>query len=182
MSSYQAFWDVPVDDVPSKTGAAGVMDLSDLHETFSHFRLDLSTMKVIDVGCGTGRLSQACRDYWGYDVAPGMVAYAKQAGVRAALIGDLADSEGADIVCCLSVFTHISRPDRQAYLARFAQLAPRLLVDVLPGPEGDSIHAWTADPADFESDLAAAGFGDFDTYERQAHTGFQHRYYHAHHQ
>lgn len=174
---YAEFWNVEPHEAPHKTGAASVMDLADIREVLGHFDLDLSNKKVVDVGCGTGRLAQVCGDYYGYDVAEGMVAYAKQNGVRAALIGDLEDCGNADIVCCLSVFTHIPRYDRQAYLARFAQIAPTVLVDILPGAEEGSIQAWYADRTGFERDLIDAGFGNFDSYGRFSPDGASHLYY-----
>lgn len=176
-ADYAAFWNVEPHEAPHKTGAASVMDLADIRDVLDHFDLDMSNRRVVDVGCGTGRLAQVCGDYYGYDVAAGMVAYAKQNGVRAALIGDLEDCQGADIVCCLSVFTHIPRFERQAYLARFAQLADLVLVDILPGAEEGSIPAWYADEAGFERDLVDAGFGDFDAYARVSPDGATHRYY-----
>lgn len=162
-----------------KTGAADVMDLRDIRPVLAHFAINLHNMKVADVGCGTGRLSQTCRDYYGYDISPSMVAYAKQNGVRAALVGDLADLTGADIVCCLSVFTHIHRADRQAYLARFRQLAPQLLVDILPGAEGGHPGVWYADRDNFEHDLESVGYTIVGSYPQTSPDGANHLYYHA---
>jgi SAM-dependent methyltransferase len=177
VSDYATFWDVPIDEVPQKTGAATVMHLGDIRDVLTNFGLDLSELTVVDVGCGTGRLAQACGDYYGYDIAPGMVAYAQRVGVRAAPIDELAICPTADIVCCLSVFTHISRADRQTYLERFAEIAPLVLVDILPGEEGGYPGVWFADPDDFEADLVTHGFGDFESYSRTSPDGAGHRYY-----
>lgn len=182
MSGYLAHWDVPADQAPHKTGAASVMDLSDIREVLDFLDLDLSNLSVIDVGCGTGRLAQACGVYRGFDIAPGMVEYAQRSGVTAAVITgpcDLRDEPPADIVTCLSVFTHISRLDRLDYLLRFANMANGLLVDILPGPEGGSIHAWYADTTTFEDDLRSHGYGESEHYERTSDDGALHRYYHA---
>lgn len=181
MNGYLAHWDVPADHAPDKTGAAGVMDLSDIREVLNHFNRDLSTLDVIDVGCGTGRLAQACGEYRGFDIAPGMVEYARRTGLSAQVIREPCDLRGyeADIVCCLSVFTHISRLDRLDYLHRFEAMAPILLVDILPGPEGGTPHAWYADAYQFETDLVHHGFANIDTYARISPDGANHLYFHA---
>ena len=179
-AAYLAHWDCPPEQAPAQTGAEAVMDLSDIREILTHFGFWLTGLRVVDVGCGTGRLADLCGDYTGYDIAPGMIAYARQHGRRVALIADLADYPApADIVCCFSVFTHISRPDRQAYLERFAQLTDRVLIDILPGVEGGIPGEWYADKDAFEDDLIGAGFGTFDTYERRWPSGYLHRYYYA---
>lgn len=175
--TYAEYWDVPVEQVPEKTGAATVMGLEDIREVLDHFRLDLSDKRVADIGCGTGRLAQVCGEYWGFDIAPGMVAYGQAAGLNVAPLEALASLASVDVVCCLSVFTHITRADRQAYLARFARLAPMVLVDILPGADGGDVAATFSDPRLFESDLADAGFGDFDTYRRTSPDGALHSYY-----
>lgn len=174
--SYQAYWDVPIEDVPGMTGAAEVMDLSDIREVLDHFGLELGD--VIDVGCGTGRLAQACVSYRGFDVAPSMVEYARRQGLEANHVDDLDGS--AETICCLSVFTHISRPDRQGFLAQFAEIAPQLLVDILPGEDEGSIAVWKADPDNFEHDLEAAGYEIDGWYERRSPDQELHRYYLAH--
>lgn len=189
MSSYEAYWNVAIEDVPGMTGAAEVMDLSDIREVLAHFGLALGD--VIDVGCGTGRLAQACKgEYVGYDVAPSMVDYARSKGLNAhvvsgaAELGQTADlywkGRHADTVCCLSVFTHISRPDRQAYLDAFSRIAPQVLVDILPGEDEGSIAVWKADPDNFETDLEAAGYKIDGWYERRSPDQELHRYYLAH--
>lgn len=180
MSQYAAFWDVPADQVPAKTGAAGLLDLSDIREVLHALSIDLSELFVVDVGCGTGRLAQACDGYVGYDIAPGMVAYAQAHGVNAQLLTPETELVPADIVCCLSVFTHITRRDRDTYLRQFAACSPALLADILPAGRDDfSIQAAYSDPAEFEHDLREHGYTSFETYSRTAHTGYGHRYYHA---
>lgn len=180
MSQYAAFWDVPAEDVPGKTGAEGLLDLADIKEVLAALSIDLTELSVVDVGCGTGRLEQVCGAYLGYDIAAGMVQYAQSRGIRAELLTDNTEFEPADIVCCLSVFTHIKRRDRDRYLRMFAATAPAILVDILPAGKDDfSIPAAFSDPAEFEHDLREQGFTSFETYSRTAHTGYGHRYYHA---
>jgi hypothetical protein len=89
-------------------------------------------------------------------------------------------TESGDVVVCLSVFTHIPRVLRQAYLEWFLGVAPRLLVDILPGEEGGNIGAWYADPDDFAVDMAWAGWAIDGEFDRHAETGYHHRYYSAH--
>jgi hypothetical protein len=74
------------------------------------------------------------------------------------------------------VFTHVSRHERQQYLGRFYGLAPNALVDIIAGDGSGEIALWTADPAEFEADIATAGFAIVGVTDQQwdAHT---HRYY-----
>lgn len=179
MTDYREFWEVPVDMVPYKTGAASVMDMSDVKDVLLQFGLDLSDKTVVDVGCGTGRLHQLCGTYVGYDIAAGMVMHAKTYGLNVRMIDGPQDvAAKGDIVCCLSVFTHIPRPERVAYLNRFRTLAPELLVDILPAErETGGIPAWFTPSSSFETDLVAAGFENFDSYDRVSPDGAFHRYY-----
>jgi SAM-dependent methyltransferase len=180
-TSYRDFWTVPVDDVPAKTGAAGVMDCADIRDVLAHLDLDLSGKNVLDVGCGTGRLAQLCGEYIGFDVSESMVAYAQTHGVDAYVLKDPGNLVGSyDIATCLSVFTHISGADRYRYLEEFRFLASELLVDILPGKDGGSIAAWYTDPAEFELDLHDTGFDTIvDTYQRVSADGHTHLYYHC---
>lgn len=186
--AYRDFWSVPVEDVPQKTGAAGVMDCADIRDVLDQVGLDLSTKAVLDVGCGTGRVSQLCGSWSGVDVSPSAVAYCLNSGLYAfvvaapiELVGRFAAPFGTrpfDVIACLSVFTHISQDDRRAYLTVFRGLAPELLVDILPGSDGGSIAAWYAEPAEFELDLHDAGFDDIvSSYERTSADGHTHLYY-----
>lgn len=185
---YRDFWSVTVEEVPGKTGAAGVMDCADIREVTGTFQLDLGRMSVLDVGCGTGRVAQMCGSWTGVDVSPAAVAYCRNQGLDAYVIEapvELAARFDApfgakpfDLVACLSVFTHIHRNDRRSYLSVFRSLADVVLVDVLPGEEGGSIAAWYADVADFEVDLHDARFDDIvATYERVSADGASHLYY-----
>lgn len=80
-------------------------------------------------------------------------------------------------VVCLSVFTHIDRDERRAYLQAFAARAPRLLVDIIPGDGAGGVALWTAQVVEFEADLHDAGFDVQGVYERRCPSGPTHRYY-----
>lgn len=179
MNAYRDYW--TTDNVPALTGAVNANGVDDIREVLAALHIDLTDSKVVDVGCGTGRLAQLCGEYVGLDIAPSQVVYANEQGLEAYVIDSPAsltefESEAA-IVCCLSVFTHIPREERQAYLDRFGVLAGRLLVDILPGAEGGSIAAWYAQPSSFERDLLDAGYSNFDSYDRTSGDGHSHRYY-----
>lgn len=179
MNTYREFWDVPVEQVPQKTGAATVMDCADIQDVLDNLRVSLDDKLVVDVGCGTGRLHRLCGEYVGYDVAPNMVLYAAIGGLNVRLIDGPQDVHAkGDIVCCLSVFTHLPRDERRAYLEKFRTLAPTLLVDILPdGEESGGIPAWFTPSSSFERDLIAAGFENFDSYSRESPDAALHRYY-----
>lgn len=178
--SYRDYW--TTQDVPAHTGAVNANGVDDLREVLAALHVDLSGQKVVDVGCGTGRLSELCGDYIGVDIAPSQVEYAKSKGLHALLIDGPEDltlyESSADTVCCFSVFTHISREDRQAYLHAFTELAPRVVVDILPGDqEHGDIPAWYTPASSFETDLVDAGFSNFDSCDRRSADGHLHRYY-----
>lgn len=179
MNAYREFWDVPVDRVPQKTGAAPVMDCADIEDVLTNLGLSLRDKLVVDVGCGTGRLHRLCGEYVGYDVAPNMVLYAAIEGLNVRMIdGPLDVHAKGDVVCCLSVFTHLPPEDQRAYLERFRTLAPALLVDILPADDyAGGIPAWYTPPSSFETNLVAAGWGNFDSYDRVSPDGERHRYY-----
>lgn len=175
-----SYWNVAVDQIPAQTGAESVMDCSDLLDALGGLGIEPPLERVLDVGCGTGRLSRLCSGYLGVDIAPNAIQYARGSGLRAAVIhgpNDLPD-EMPETIACFSVFTHIGRDERQAYLRAFADLDPDLLlVDILPGEEGGSMAVWYADPQDFYTDLRAAWFEVDATYDRIAPDGTLHRYF-----
>lgn len=182
MNAYREFWDVPDDEAPGKTGAASVMDCSDIREVLNHFGLNLHGRHVVDIGCGTGRIGDLCDPghYLGVDVAPGMVTHTASRGYPAALIdGPESVRWTADLYLLLSVFTHVPRSVRRAYLTAIAPHTNELVADILPGEEGGSFAVWFANTNWFEKDLADAGFGNYDSYERVSPDGARHRYYHA---
>jgi SAM-dependent methyltransferase len=178
--SYRDYWTTT--DVPAHTGAINANGVEDIQEVLAALHVDLTDLAVIDVGCGTGRLAALCGEYVGLDIAPSQVDYAKVQGLDAYLIDgptslDDYDAE-ANIVCCLSVFTHVDRDTRRKYLAQFTRLAQRTLVDILPGSsEAGGIPAWYTASSDFELDLLDAGYTNFDSYDRRSGDGYLHRYY-----
>lgn len=188
------YWNQGINNVPAMTGAATLMDGADIKEHAERLGFSLPLGLVLDVGCGTGRLAPFCLKYEGVDIAADAVAYAQAQGVHAHLISgpvDLphAQKYGVDPGCelvyswvlCLSVFTHIDRAERLAYLQAFADRVDvedgRLLVDIIPGSGDGDVALWSADPAQFEADLAAAGWHVVATYDRVCPSGPTHRYY-----
>lgn len=77
------YWNRGVDAVPWVTGAATVMDCSDLRDALEQLGVTLPLPNVFDVGCGTGRLAELVSRtphghprYIGCDIAADAVAYA----------------------------------------------------------------------------------------------------------
>jgi hypothetical protein len=82
-----------------------------------------------------------------------------------------------DWITCLSVFTHIDRPERQAYLLAFSTTsADNLLVDIIPGDGSGDVTLWTADWDSFLVDVADAGWVILKCYDRVGPSGPVHRY------
>jgi SAM-dependent methyltransferase len=177
----RAYWNKGVANVPMMTGAASVMDCSDLIDACRGLGVDLPLGDVLDVGCGTGRLAPLCQGYLGVDIAADAVAYCHAQGVHARSFDEPCDlPEGPfDTICCFSVFTHINRADHVAYLAEFKTRSRQLLVDIIPGDGRGTVALWTARPVMFESDLRHAGYVVMATYDRTSPDGVTHRYYRA---
>lgn len=160
MTDAVAYWDAGIDAVPQMTGADQLLDAADMVAVCSRLGVELPLRDVLDVGCGTGRLAKLCEGYIGADIAPSAVEYCRREGLSACAIEGPKDLPAGpfEIIACLSVFTHISRVERQRYLAAFAERTNRLLIDIIPGKEGGDIALWRADPDEFVADLASAGF------------------------
>jgi SAM-dependent methyltransferase len=188
---HTAYWDRGLDQVERMTGlgrspSAAILSGSDIRDVCLRLDIGLPVASLLDVGCGTGRLVTLAADYLGADISPSAITYCHQRGVSAVLIDG---PEGLDFlepgrfawVWACSVFTHISREEQQGYLAQFARLAPRLLVDILPGDPGRSADRWGADEADFRRDLVAAGFvigpGTVDVVDGSGSKAPRHRYF-----
>lgn len=188
--SYRDYWSVAAHEVEAKTGA--IMDCSDIRDVLQNLDVDLTHKSVLDVGCGTGRVSQLCGTYTGTDVSPAMVAYCRERNLAANITTSPLDlrsfdapwgDKPFDAVVCFSVFTHIAQSDRQSYLHSFRHCAPELVVDILPrasGQDEGDISAWYSAPAEFELDLYDAGWNTVvGTYERESDDGYTHLYYHC---
>lgn len=96
-------------------------------EMLKHYGLT-ATSRLIDVGCGAGRLTTALRgwftgSYLGTDVVPEFVAATRAAAQpdwSVVQVRDLqipADEASADVVCFFSVFTHLLHEHSYRYLA-----------------------------------------------------------------
>jgi SAM-dependent methyltransferase len=157
---YAPYWNMGVQSVPVQTGATHVLNGTDIHLLAAAFGVPLPWGYVLDVGCGTGRLAPWCRHYHGVDIAADAVAYCVQHGRHATLIDGPDDLPPGpfDLIACLSVFTHVDRPERQAYLRAFVPRAARLIVDIIPGTGDGGINRWTADVTTFVVDLDAVGY------------------------
>jgi SAM-dependent methyltransferase len=159
---FTGYWNRGVRNVPDMTGARHLMDVRDLKAIMAALGLALPLTNVLDVGCGTGRLGQIAENYMGVDIAPDAVAYAAAEGYNAHVINGVDDLRDLvpmfQTLTCISVFTHIDRPERQAYLKAFHRLSPRVIVDIIPGDGSGDVELWTAKPEEFAWDCRAAGF------------------------
>jgi len=175
---YAAYWDRGESNVPDMTGARHVMDGRDLEAVCAALEIETPIPDVLDVGCGTGRLARLCDGYYGVDITPSAIAYCATRCIPASLIVDPHDlpSGARQWIACISVFTHISRSERMAYLFRFSQIAPNVLVDIIPGDGSGAVEMWTAEPDAFEEDVRRAGFEVVGHYSH-AWDNSLHRYY-----
>lgn len=166
---HTAYWDRGLDQVERMTGlgpspTAAALAGADIREVCRRLEIPLPVGSLLDVGCGTGRLSAlAGPGYLGVDIAPSAVRYCQQHGILARLIDGpeslaVLDDDAFDWVWACSVFTHIGRDEQQRYLAQFVRLAPLLLVDILPGDPGLTPARWGSNDAEFRADLEAAGY------------------------
>lgn len=157
-----SYWDHGIDAVQQRTGAAdSIMDGSDIRGVCADLGIALPCPNVLDVGCGTGRVSVLCDGYFGVDIAPSAIAYCTQRGLQAYVISgpdDLPNGFPFDWVWACSMFTHIGREEQRAYLKAFIARAPHLLVDILPGDRHANYARWGTDEAGFVADLIAAGY------------------------
>lgn len=88
--------------------------------------------RVVDVGCGSGRLARAlaadCRHYHGLDVVPELLEYAREQSpphYRYTLVDGLVlplEDESADLVTFFSVFTHLLHEESFVYLEEAARV------------------------------------------------------------
>ncbi|WP_428408245.1 class I SAM-dependent methyltransferase [Hyphococcus sp.] len=88
---------------------------------------------LLDVGCGSGRLSHALRDekrvsYLGVDVVPDLIEYAQRVSARPDWRFETIDSlnlpcpgEWADVVVFMSVLTHLKPAECRDYIAEAAR-------------------------------------------------------------
>lgn len=180
MHPYASHWHVQhLDAVPGQTGAAHWMDGRDFPELAEALHLPYPFASVLDVGCGTGRAAPHCASYHGVDIAESAVAYCHRAGRSASVIdghADLRQYGPVDLILCMSVFTHIDRDERLAYLDVFRAISPVVLVDIIPGDGSGHVSIWTADDATFRQDCATLGWEITGVTDR-VDGGVRHRYF-----
>lgn len=180
-----AYWNGGVHRVPDQTGASALLDAQDIPVIMGALGVPLPFASCLDVGCGTGRASRHALAYLGVDIARDAVDYCLQRGLVALLIDGPEDLRGAairgaaefSVVLALSVFTHIDTDERRAYLDAFRFLAPRAVVDIVPGDGSGDVPCWTADPQDFVAWAWACGWNAPVCYDRPSPEGVPHRYY-----
>lgn len=87
-----------------------------LHELVEHHvkTVGRTDLKILDVGCGTGRMMEVLRDYGrveGMDYSPESVFFSNKRGLNVAL-GDINDwavtTDSYDVIICLDVLNHAS--------------------------------------------------------------------------
>ena len=166
--------------VPVATGVGEEIWMGDIEEVCAGIGWEFSG-SLLDVGCGTGRLARYADGYHGVDIAPAMVAYCQAQGLTASLVASPADLPDGhwDQGAMLSVMTHMDREHRREYLFALRPRVTALLVDILPGSNGGDIGRMMADAEEFYDDLTEAGFSVIATFERQARSAANHRYYHC---
>lgn len=137
--------------------------------------------RVLDIGCGSGRMAERCEDYTGVDITPSFVEFCIGRGLNVSLIDTATDMPPGpfDRILMSSVMTHMPHADRLAYLPHIrSRLAGEALIDILPGAHDDgSVRAWHCDADIFRSDLGAAGFKVIRTFEWTARDGWTHLYF-----
>ena len=178
------YWDQGVASVPRMTGLRdGNLDPADLRDVCAELGIALPVDRLLDVGCGTGRASVLAKSYFGLDISESAVEFCRSRGITSVVLHAPSDLDGwgaFDWVWACSVFTHIDRDERLAYLARFPSIAPNLLVDILPDCPRQDYAQWGADDAEFRADLAAAGYRIEATAERRDDgANVTHRYFKA---
>lgn len=180
-----AYWNDGEHRVPCQTGAEHLMAGQDLPEIAAGLGLSLPFGRVLDVGCGTGRVARHCSSYLGLDISEDAVSYCNRRGIEARLIdgpGDLGELLGGgvapwDLILAMSVFTHIDGAERAGYLAAFRDLAPRAIVDIIPGDGSGDVGLWTCEPAVFGMAAARAGWWIRAAHDRPSPELVAHRYY-----
>lgn len=178
---FASYWDRGERNVPDMTGARLLLEANDLPILAESLGFTLPLVDVLDVGCGTGRIAKHCVDYHGVDIAQSAVDYCRHRGLRADLIHSVTDlpDDTYGFITAMSVFTHIDRPERQAYLAEFAKRAPFIMVDIIAGDGSGDVAMWTAVPSEMEDDVRSAGFSILAQKELQWANFHKHLFYFA---
>ena len=189
---HTAYWDRGLNQVERMTGlgaspTAAALAGADIREVCRRLGIPLPVGSLLDVGCGTGRLSAlAGPGYLGVDISASAIQYCQARGILARVIDGpeslaVLDDDAFDWVWACSVFTHIGRDEQRRYLAEFVRLAPLLLVDILPGDPGQSPARWGTDEARFRADLESAGYAidpaTTDVVDGHGPTAPHHRYF-----
>lgn len=120
----------------------------------------LTVGKVIEIGCGAGRLCQAFDParYLGVDINPAAVEMARRKHPRYRF--EVYDGQGGDTALLYTVLLHIPDDDLAAFIAGIN--ARRVVVAEIMGRKwarpGGPPPAFNRDPEDYVAAFAAAGF------------------------
>jgi len=90
-----------------KYNESGILDASPIQ------KLIPAPFKVMEYGCGTGRILQHIKDCHkvGVDIVPEFVSECKKNGIEAHLIKDYDFKGDCDIIYAITVFIHLSKKD-----------------------------------------------------------------------
>lgn len=120
------------------------------------------TARVLDYGCGFGRLAVEFRDYVGADVAHHRIDAVKQRRPECLLLlldGSRIDWPERDVVLFVDVLLHLDDSTVRSAFGQVAGCAPRIVIcEHLDWPDRDGDFAYRRSLADYEGMLYRHGF------------------------
>lgn len=126
--------------------ASGAFHIDPIAKALARFTGKPPSGRALDFGCGVGRLTEAMTAYAdeviGYDIAPGMLAVARERGGKASYVGELPPGP-FDWINSFIVFQHIP-PDRGEAIIEdlLSRLAMGGAVSLQITAWRDAVHQW----------------------------------------